>query len=466
MIRQSQRFLTQLYALADFICIQFAFGLAWWLKFQSGWLDHGPALPFQHYLAWSVAYGVIAVIVGYMTVLYSPKRRKKFSYEVYKIFQVHIIAMMVLFSLLFVYREIHLSREFLALFFMGNVLLVGGYRFLVKRALQRFRQKGYNKQFVLIIGAGSLGRRFYKNLRKHPELGYDVIGFLDDYMAEHEEPCDRPIIGTIDDLERVLEEEMIDEVIIALPLDAHKKYGQIINTCEKAGAKAHIIPDYYDYLPAKPFFDHFAGIPIINVRDVPLDELRSRLIKRVFDIVFSLFALLITSPILLVIAVVIKLTSRGPIIFKQERVGKNRRPFMMYKFRTMRIEHDEVAATGWTVRNDPRTTRFGRVLRRLSLDELPQFYNVLKGDMSVVGPRPERPHFVDQFKEEVPRYMIKHHIRPGITGWAQSQGLRGDTSIEERIEHDVYYIENWSFALDMKIIFKTMTSGFRDSNAY
>lgn len=466
MIRQSQRFLTQLYALTDFVSIQIAFMIAWWIKFRSGWLEHGPALPFQNYLAWSVTYGIIAIIVGYMTILYSPKRRKKFSFEVYKIVQVHVISMLTLISLLFLYREIHLSREFLALFATFNVLLVGGYRFIVKTGLRVIREKGYNKQFILIIGAGSLGRRFYKNLRKHPDLGYEVIGFLDDYVEEHEEYCDRPIIGEIDDLEEVLERELIDEVIIALPLHAHKKYGQIINVCEKAGVKAHIIPDYYDYLPAKPFFDNFAGMPIINVRDVPLDELRSRMIKRAFDLVFSVAVLVLFSPLFLLIALLIKLTSKGPVIFKQERIGKNRRPFLMYKFRTMRIEYDDIADTEWTVKNDPRITKVGRVLRKLSLDELPQFYNVLKGDMSVVGPRPERPHFVEQFREEVPRYMIKHHIRPGITGWAQSQGLRGDTSIEERIEHDVYYIENWSFALDLKIIAKTITSGFTDSNAY
>jgi Undecaprenyl-phosphate glucose phosphotransferase len=338
----------------------------------------------------------------------------------------------------------------------------------VKSALKHLREKGYNKQFVLILGAGSLGRQFYQNLQQHPELGFEVVGFLDDYQEKHAAPYThyKPIIGRIDDLEQILNEVIVDEVIIALPLDAHPKFGSIINVCEKVGVKALIIPDFYDFLPSRPYFDNFAGMPIINVRDIPLDEFRNRLLKRAFDIAFSVVAILITLPVMAIIAVAIKLTSPGPIIFKQERVGLNRRRFMMYKFRTMKVQPDIDSDTRWTVQNDPRRTKLGAFLRKTSLDELPQFFNVLFGHMSVVGPRPERPYFVEQFKEEIPKYMVKHHIRPGITGWAQSNGLRGDTSIEERIKHDIFYIENWSFLFDIKIIWKTIVNGFINKNAY
>lgn len=203
---------------------------------------------------------------------------------------------------------------------------------------------------------------------------------------------------------------------------------------------------------------------MINVRDIPLDIAANRLFKRTFDIVFSLFAIILTSPVMLAVAIGVKLTSRGPIIFKQERVGLNRRTFYMYKFRSMRLLPPGAADTGWTIENDPRRTKFGSFIRKTSLDELPQFFNVLLGHMSVVGPRPERPFFVDQFREEIPKYMVKHHVRPGITGWAQSNGLRGDTSIEERIKHDIFYIENWSLLFDIKIIFLTIRNGFK--NAY
>ncbi|MNI21705.1 UDP-glucose:undecaprenyl-phosphate glucose-1-phosphate transferase [compost metagenome] len=468
MIRKNERFLTQTYALVDFITIQVVFLLAWWLKFVSGWIPFDTPLPISHYAIWSLAYGVIAVGVGFNISLYVPKRKKRYADEVFKVTQVHFISVFILLSLLFFFKAVDISRTFLFIFFIGSVCLISIYRYVVKAFLKRFREKGYNKQFVLILGAGSLGRRFCDNLSQHPELGFEIVGFLDDYTSEHEYKYKnyKPIIGTIDELEISLQKQIIDEVIIALPLDAHLKLGQIINTCEKAGVRTMIIPDYYDYLPSKPHFDNFAGMPLINVRDIPLDELSNRFLKRSFDLLFSVTAILITLPILLFIAAAIKCTSPGPIIFKQERVGFNRRSFYMYKFRSMKVMEGTSADTQWTTENDPRKTKFGTFIRKTSLDELPQFFNVLFGHMSVVGPRPERPFFVEQFKEEVPKYMVKHHIRPGITGWAQSNGLRGDTSIEDRIKHDIFYIENWSFLFDIKIICKTVVNGFINKNAY
>jgi Undecaprenyl-phosphate glucose phosphotransferase len=468
MIRQSQGFLSQLYALVDFLVIQIIFLFSWWVKFKSGWIPYESPLSFKHYLLWSCLYGIIAVGLSYYTKFYTSKRKKQFSFEIIKIIQIHVVSLLILLSVLFIFKEIHVSRSYLLLFLVNNILATSFYRYVVKASLRRIREKGYNKQFLLIIGAGSLGRRFYANLQQHPELGFEVIGFLDDYQKEHalDYKHFKPIIGTTDDLEGMLSTMLIDEVVIALPLEAHHKYGKIINVCEKAGVKTLIIPDFFDYLPAKPFFDNFAGMPLINVRDIPLDEFRNRFAKRAFDIVFSALAILITLPVMIVVAIAIKVSSPGPIIFKQERVGLNRRTFMMYKFRTMKVMPEGDSNTQWTVKNDPRRTKLGAFLRKTSLDELPQFFNVLFGHMSVVGPRPERPYFVEQFKEEIPKYMVKHHIRPGITGWAQTNGLRGDTSIEERIRYDLFYIENWSFLFDIKIIWKTILNGFVNKNAY
>ncbi|MEW9699968.1 undecaprenyl-phosphate glucose phosphotransferase [Paenibacillus sp. SI8] len=468
MIRQRQRFLTQLYAIVDFVCIQLVFLFSWWLKFNSGWIPFDGPLPFKHYLIWSLTYGALAIGISYFVNFYTPKRRKQFSFEVLKIIQVHLFSLLLLLSILFIMKEVDVSRSYLLLFLVNNILMISFYRYMIKISLKKARQKGYNKQFVLILGAGSLGRQFYSKLRQHPELGYEVVGFLDDFLQKHEVTYQhyKPIIGKIDDLESILNDLIVDEVIIALPLDAHRKFGAIINVCEKIGVKTLIIPDFYDFLPSRPYFDNFADMPLINVRDIPLDEFRNRLFKRAFDIVFSALAILITLPVMIATVIAIKLSSPGPVIFKQERVGLNRRRFMMYKFRSMKVLTDNASNTEWTVENDPRRTKVGTFLRKTSLDELPQFFNVLLGHMSVVGPRPERPYFVEQFKEEVPKYMVKHHIRPGITGWAQSNGLRGDTSIEDRIKHDIFYIENWTFLFDIKIIWRTIVNGFINKNAY
>lgn len=468
MIRQNQKILTQLYVLADLLCTLFVFLIAYWLKFQSELLYYVKSVPFSTYLLWGTIYSFSAIVVGFYLQFYSSKRRKNYSFEFLKITQIQSISFLGLLSLLYFTREVHISREFLGIFFVMNIMVITIYRYGIKKALSSFRRRGFNKRFVLILGAGSVGRKFYKNLLRHPELGYEVVGFLDDYQFEHEPKYRhmKPILGGLDTLGTRLNNEPIDEVIIALPLEAHAKYAEIIDLCEQTGVKTLIIPDFFDLLPARPFFDNFAGIPLINVRDVPLDELSNRMLKRTFDIMFSLAAILLTSPIMLFAVIGIKLTSSGPILFKQERMGLDRKNFNMYKFRSMRVSSNRVADTQWTTKNDPRRTRFGSFLRGTSIDELPQFFNVLFGHMSVVGPRPERPHFVNQFKEEIPKYMVKHQIRPGITGWAQTNGLRGDTSIEDRIVHDLFYIENWTFVFDLKIIVKTVVKGFVNKNAY
>ncbi|KAA1186822.1 undecaprenyl-phosphate glucose phosphotransferase [Paenibacillus sp. B2(2019)] len=468
MIRRNQKFLTQLYMVADFLVIQLSFLIAWWLKFRSGWMEYENPLPVESYAYWSMIYGGIAVLIGILLSLYLPKRKKRFVDEFIKIFQVHIMGIFILLGLMFFVKEINISRTYLALYMGLNILSIMLYRYVLKKMLKSFREKGFNRQFVLIIGAGTLGKRFYNNLEQYPELGYEAIGFLDDYHTWDgiEEQRYKPILGTVDQLSGMLEMLPVDEVILALPLDAHSKYPLIIAACEKAGVRTLIIPDFFDYLPARPYFDNFAGMPMINVRDIPLDMTGNKMAKRLFDIVFSLFAIIMISPVMLIVALGVRLTSPGPIIFRQERVGLNRRNFMMYKFRSMKMQQDGEEDTGWSTREDPRRTRFGTFIRKTSLDELPQFFNVLLGHMSVVGPRPERPYYVEQFRDEIPKYMVKHHVRPGITGWAQSNGLRGDTSIEERIKHDIFYIENWSLLFDIRIIFKTIRNGFVNKNAY
>ncbi len=233
--------------------------------------------------------------------------------------------------------------------------------------------------------------------------------------------------------------------------------------CEKSGVHTKFIPDYNHIIPTKPYTEDLLGLPVINIRHVPLTNTINQMLKRAMDIVGAIFCLILFSPIMVCVAFLIKLTSPGPIIYSQERVGLHNRPFKMYKFRSMEVKEEK---NGWTKQNDPRVTPIGKIIRKFSIDEMPQFYNVLIGNMSLVGPRPERPFYVEKFREEIPRYMVKHQVRPGMTGWAQINGYRGDTSIRKRIDFDLYYIENWTMGLDIKILFLTLFKGFINKNAY
>ena len=274
------------------------------------------------------------------------------------------------------------------------------------------------------------------------------------------------MLGRLGNLEVILPENKLDEIAITLSLQDYHNLESIVGICEKSGVHTKFIPDYNSMIPSKPYTEDLMGLPVINIRYVPLTNTGNIFLKRAADIAGSLLGILITSPLMLVLALLVKLSSPGPVIFRQERVGLHNKPFYMYKFRSMEQQPPGEEKKAWTVKNDPRVTGIGRIMRRTSLDELPQLFNILKGDMSLVGPRPERPLFVEKFREEIPRYMVKHQVRPGLTGWAQVNGLRGDTSIRKRIEYDLYYIENWTVGFDIKIIFMTFFTGFINKNAY
>ena len=261
-------------------------------------------------------------------------------------------------------------------------------------------------------------------------------------------------------------ENKLDEIVITLGLAEYHKLERIVKMCEKSGVHTKFIPDYNNVIPTKPYTEDLQGLPVINIRRVPLSDPLNKWMKRGVDIFGAIVAIILFSPVMIVTAIMIKKTSPGPLIFSQERVGLQNRPFKMYKFRSMIVQDEKKEKKGWTTKDDPRVTTVGRFIRKTSIDELPQLFNVLRGDMSLVGPRPERPQFVEKFKEEIPRYMIKHQVRPGLTGWAQVNGYRGDTSIKKRIEHDLYYIENWTLGFDFKIIFLTFFKGFINKNAY
>lgn len=317
-----------------------------------------------------------------------------------------------------------------------------------------------------MIGYSRAAEGFIDRVSLNPEWGYHIQGILDDHKDPGYVYKKIPVLGPISHLETFLAANTLDEIVITLSIGEYANLEQIVAACEKSGVHTKFIPDYNNIIPTIPYMEDLQGLPVINIRHVPLTNVFNATVKRCVDIFGALFGITLFSPLMLITAALIKITSPGPVIYSQERIGLHNRPFKMFKFRSMEVQDPNKEKKQWTTPHDPRVTPVGRFIRKTSIDEMPQFFNILIGDMSLVGPRPERPLFVEKFKEEIPRYMIKHQVRPGLTGWAQVNGYRGDTSITKRIEHDLYYIENWSLGFDFKIMFLTIFKGFINKNAY
>lgn len=454
MIRQNQRLFNQLNVLSDALILLAALPLAFWVRFDV--LPNGiPSVPFNEYIWTNVWFTLLQLAIFAAFGLYGSFRHTRLRQELPRLWQASLINLAFLFSWLFLGYGTHYSRLTWGIFYLISVTALSLKRALLRTLLRRFRREGYNQKWVLLLGSGEMARRYYRELTADPALGYRVEGYLAGGPGEL--PWELPCLGTLDDLEQVLTQDVPDEVISALELDEFHRTPQVIQICDKAGVRLSIIPAYAKFMPGQPQFDDLNGIPLMSVRRVPLDYFVHNFCKRAMDIVGSAILLALASPVMLLCAIGVRLSSPGPVIFKQRRVGKDQRLFDMYKFRSMRL--NDAQDSGWSTAQDARRTRFGALLRKCSLDELPQLWNVLKGDMSLVGPRPEVPHFVEQFKEQVPLYMVKHQVRPGITGWAQINGFRGDTSIRGRIECDIYYIEHWSLLFDIQILLMTLFKG-------
>ncbi len=337
---------------------------------------------------------------------------------------------------------------------------------MIRNLLLYFRKKGYNLKYMLLVGYSRAAEEYITRINANPQWGYVVRGILDDRIPSGTIYKGVKVVGRVENIRYILPENKLDEIAITLSLKDYDHLEYIVDLCEKSGVHTKFIPDYNSLVPSHPYTEDLMGLPVINIRYVPLTNTLNWVAKRAVDIIGSSLGILISSPIMIITALAIRFTSRGPVIFKQERVGLHNKVFHMYKFRTMELQKASVEEKAWTVKDDPRVTRIGKFLRRTSLDELPQLFNILLGEMSLVGPRPERPQFVEKFKEEIPRYMIKHQVRPGLTGWAQVNGYRGDTSIRKRIEYDLFYIENWTMSMDIKIMLLTLFKGFVNKNAY
>ncbi len=406
------------------------------------------------------------LLLYWMANLYRSKRFSSPWKEAVDVIRANIFGLVLFFVVLYIVNEPNFSRSMIFVFFGINIFIMLLVRKILRVALRSIRKRGYNIKHILLVGYSRATEAYIDRLLANPEWGYMVCGILDDKIPAGTLYRDIKVLGGIGNLQYILQENKMDEIGITLSLADYDKLEELVNLCEKYGVHTKFIPDYNSVIPSNPYTEDLQGLPVINIRRVPLTNTFNLMLKRIVDIIGSLVAIVIFSPIMLVSAIAIKAGDGGEVIFKQTRVGLHNKEFEMYKFRTMRKQTEEDEAKGWTKKDDERVTKFGKFLRRTSLDEVPQFFNILKGDMSLVGPRPERPQWVEKFKEEIPRYMIKHQVRPGLTGWAQVNGYRGDTSIYKRIEYDIYYIENWSFTFDIKIMFLTIFKGFINKNAY
>ncbi len=453
--------------LVDTIVLVISYFLAWMIRFV------GPMAAtavrtrsFQQYMMMLILIIPVYLLLYQAFTLYTPMRMQGRRLVLANIIKANSLGLLILMFTFYMVNEGDYSRSTYIMFYVINIILQWCTRMLIFTLLRDMREKGLNQKQMICVGYSRAAEEYIDRVLANPQWGYVIRGILDDNVPAGTEYRGIKVLGRIANLNIILPENRLDEIAITLGLSEYYRLEEIVALCEKSGVHTKFIPDYNKIIPTKPYTEDILGLPVINIRYVPLNNTFNALIKRAMDIVGSIVGIIVTSPLMILMCLIIKLTSPGPLIYKQERVGLHNQTFWMYKFRSMEVQPEAEEKKAWTVKNDPRVTPIGKFMRHTSIDELPQLFNILKGNMSLVGPRPERPFFVEKFREEIPRYMVKHQVRPGLTGWAQVNGYRGDTSIKKRIECDLYYIENWSIGLDIKIIFLTFFKGFINKNAY
>ena len=407
-------------------------------------------------LSWRLIllYSAAIVCSYWMAHLYVPIYYIALRKELLRVVIINLVGTIALGFALYIFRVIDFSRLALALFGIVSTVMICTKRVIVHAVVRKHRILGDRRRHVILVGSGRLAQQYCKDVSNNPHLGLVVDGYVgvkgSKGVGRH--------LGKVERIGSVLERYTPDQVIVALEPDETGYIKAVLEAVEKEGIPVSMVPFYSEFYPSHPTFESFGRTKLVNLRATPLDNIALSALKRIIDFVGSGILILLLSPLMLVTAIGVKLSSPGPIFFKQERIGKEKKYFTMLKFRSMRINTEET--TGWSTEKDPRRTKFGSFIRKYSIDELPQLFNVFIGDMSLVGPRPEVPYYVYRFKETVPRYLIRQQVRPGMTGWAQVHGLRGDTSIEARVDYDIWYIENWSLWLDIRILFLTLLGGF------
>ena len=479
MVKRWNRLLVAFFVLTDSLFGMIAFVLAYVLRFDAGLIEAPKGYPpFTQYFNVLPLIGLLVPLALQVQGIYRLRRGRTRVDDFFAVFVGSILTVVLgIVTTLYIQAyyipddlkdrgAFEVSQLVWGLFLVINVSLTYATRELVREALERRWRQGIGLKRVLVAGAGELGRVVVDKLLEHHELGYKVIGFVDDKAGgDHIGYRGLPLLGTLDETGDILQRDRIDQLYVALPLDEHMKMVGLVESANREIVEVKVVPDLVQVIALRARLEELDGIPIININDVPLRGFNS-VLKRVIDAGLSAAGLLVLSPVLGVLALLIRLSSPGPAFFRQERMGLDGRSFWVWKFRSMYDEAERDTGPIWAREDDPRCTPVGRFLRRSNLDEIPQLWNVFCGDMSLVGPRPERPFFVEQFKQRMLQYMLRHKVKAGLTGWAQVNGWRGNTSIEKRIEYDLYYIENWSVMLDLKIMWLTVVKGFFHKHAY
>jgi Undecaprenyl-phosphate glucose phosphotransferase len=479
MLNRHNRLLVTLHVLSDSALASVAFIVTYFLRFQTGFIPAPKGVPpFGQYLNLLPFIAVLVPVGFQLQGLYRLRRGRSRVDDFFAVFVGSILA--VVFGIVAtMYVEIYfaspaardrgafeISQAAWAMFLILNVALTFTAREVVREALERRWRAGIGLKRILIAGAGDLGRLVADKILEHRELGYQIIGFVDDRSpGDHLGYRGLPLLGTIEDASDICQRESVDHLYVALPPEQHVRMLQLIESTSREFVDVKVVPDLLQVIALRARLEDLDGIPVININDVPLQGFNS-IVKRAIDMAISFVALAVLAVPFVLIAALIKLTSRGAVFYRQLRMGLDGSPFMIYKFRSMYDNAEAATGPVFASEQDPRRTPIGKLLRQSNIDELPQLWNVLRGEMSIVGPRPERPNFVAEFKHKIPQYMLRHKVKAGITGWAQVNGWRGNTSIEKRIEYDLYYIENWSVRLDLKIMWLTLLRGFFHKHAY
>lgn len=452
----------------DVIAIEVAFLFSYWLRFHTDFLVFlriGEEIPpFSTYFISSLFIIPIWLLILHSYKMYSPHRTALPSEDFLTIIKAVTLGLLIIIGIAFFYREVSYSRFVVVSLWISGIIFLTLDRLLIHWMQAQFYKRGKQLREAVILGNNESAELLYQKILSKKLLGYKLIGYYSDNKNENFLKGVN-YLGTIDNLIESINNGKYNTIFISLEPEEHQKLYYILDKVEGINVEMMLIPNVLDLMTSSLKVKELDGIPLLKLKGVPITTW-GRILKRSFDILFSSFILILTLPVFILISLFIKLTSKGPVIYKQERVGLDGKTFTVYKFRTMFVDAEKNTGPIWAKKDDPRTTKIGRILRRTSLDELPQFFNVLKGDMSVVGPRPERPYFVEQFKDAVPKYLDRHLLKTGITGWAQVNGLRGQAPIKERTKYDLFYIENWSMAFDIKIILKTIKAILFGKDAY